>query len=161
MREGLSVFDPADERPFRSWAIWIAVTPAVATFLLRLFVPQRPDYAGHFLAGFGASLLLIWLLSRIFSGRPWSILVGTWVSIALGAGAEATLFALGGFDPADFCSQSIGAVIAGLALFDLMAGDPLFDSADDFSPLARNAHGRLVIVSSVIAVIVGGCLAFS
>jgi hypothetical protein len=79
-----------------------------------LTFPDRTDYLGHFLAGFGATLGLLSLVYTFSTGaRPLAIVVGVLVAVAMGWGTEETVFKLAIFDPVDFFNQSLGAVLAG------------------------------------------------
>lgn len=81
------------------------------------FLGYRTDYAGHFLAGFGGTLgLLAVLLATVRSSLRWEPLGAAVVAILLGAGIEATIFKLAIFDPVDFFNQSLGAVLAAVAV---------------------------------------------
>ena len=75
----------------------------------------RSDYLGHFIAGFGATLLLFALHARR-RRRHWigaeSVLI-VLAAIFMGAITEATIFKIATFDPVDFVNQSLGATIAG------------------------------------------------
>ena len=77
------------------------------------FLSYRSDYLGHYLAGIGATLLLLCVLAaRTREPLGWDAFGVTLVSIALGFVAESTVFRLGLFDPVDFCNQSLGACVA-------------------------------------------------
>ena len=102
--------------PVNLWWLWLVGLPAATTLAYRLLVPQRPDYAGHHLAGFAATLPLVWWTMRWLARWRYSAVAAAALSIALGAACEASLFAISGFDGADFFSQSQGAAQAGLAL---------------------------------------------
>ena len=85
------------------------------------FLGHRHDYAGHFLAGFGGTwMALMVVLKGMLSPVVWSKSAG-WIApvtigcILLGAALEATAFRIAKWDEVDFCNQSLGAVIAGLA----------------------------------------------
>ncbi len=83
----------------------------------RLFLWHRTDYLGHYIAGFGGTLLLLslpLLLKRQVSERKLLALVV--LAIVLGFGAEMTIFNMAKFDPVDFANQSLGACMAGLCL---------------------------------------------
>ena len=79
----------------------------------------RTDYAGHYLAGFGGTLGLLALplaaLPRVLRWEPLGIAL---IAILIGAGMEATIFRFAIFDPVDFFNQSLGAVLAALAVQD-------------------------------------------
>lgn len=91
----------------------------------RVALPDRFDYAGHFLAAFGAVLLTIEVLRLVgFPARPAvRALAGVAAVISLGILAEATVFRTARFDPIDFCNQSLGALIGGLTIDGTGAND--------------------------------------
>ena len=103
--------------------IWVAVVPVPASVGLGLLISHRSDYLGHYLAGYGASLVCIWLAWRIVPRQPIAILAATVVCVLLGFGAESTVFRIASFDLLDFYSQSLGAVFAGLAVLNTRATD--------------------------------------
>ena len=73
----------------------------------------RSDYLGHYMAGFGGTLLMIALLaagSRRIGGEVVLIVL---VAIGIGVVTEATMFKIAIFDPVDFANQSLGAAVAG------------------------------------------------
>ena len=82
-----------------------------------LFLGYRTDYLGHYLAGFGGTLLLLGL-PPLFGRKPsdrktvWIVLV----AILIGFFIECTICNIAKFDPIDFGNQSLGACIAGLIL---------------------------------------------
>jgi len=134
------------ERPSEFEALAWLLLPAGATALaLRLALGHRPDWLGHFLAGFGASLVLILVALRLTRGRPGTVLAATALATGLGWVAEHSVFALAGADPMDFHVQTLGAGMAGLAL--------LMGRAEDTPALP----GLLLGAS---AVVVGGFFAF-
>lgn len=139
----------------------VLVAPAASAAAWRFFLPERPDQAGHFLAGFGGTLLLAWAVARLARGRSIGTLVATLFAVGLGAIAEDTLFRIGGFDPLDLFSQSLGAAEAGLALVLGFAGDPELDSPDDALPLLPNGFGRGILLAGTSALLLGGVFAFS
>lgn len=92
---------------------------------------HRSDYAGHFLAGYGGTLLLLAVpLASLRDVLRLEVLACVVVAIGLGAALEATVFRLAIFDPVDFANQSLGAVLAGLTVLDrrpsLVAGGAAF-----------------------------------
>ena len=73
----------------------------------------RTDYLGHYLAGFGGTLLLLSVLLLVpVPWRAWLMLAATSAAIVIGYGTESTIFRLAIFDPVDFFNQSLGAVVA-------------------------------------------------
>ena len=90
-----------------------------------LFLGYRRDYLGHFAAGYGGTLCAITVLLAAVPLRAYRSsssalpLVCTIVCIFAGAIAEGTVFRLAKFDEIDFCNQSLGAVLAGLAVSHL------------------------------------------
>jgi hypothetical protein len=100
----------------------ILIAPALAVgVLFEAFLGHRHDYTGHFLAGYGASLGLLmsslWLLpaAKYAAWSTAAIVPLTLVCILLGVGTELTIFRIAKFDEIDFCNQSLGAVLAGIA----------------------------------------------
>jgi hypothetical protein len=81
------------------------------------FFGRRNDYPGHFIAGFGGTLLLLSVLCAVSPRRPDRWAVGAMaVAIAIGGLTEATIFRLAIFDSVDFFNQSLGAAIATAAV---------------------------------------------
>lgn len=80
--------------------------------------PDRTDYVGHFLAGAGGSFLLLAVAVAAAPERRWPVVIAVWVAILLGVFTEATVFRLAEFDPVDLANQSLGAVLAGVAMLD-------------------------------------------
>lgn len=79
-----------------------------------LFLGSRTDYLGHYLAGFGGTLLLLAVPLTMRKRTAGWIVPGLVVlAIIFGILTEATLFRIAIFDPVDFCNQSLGAVLAG------------------------------------------------
>lgn len=85
---------------------------AVAGVAYRAAFPDRPDYAGHLLAGAGGTLLLLAVVVAVLGPGPWRVVGVVAVAVLLGVGTEATIFKYAEFDPVDFANQSVGAVLA-------------------------------------------------
>jgi hypothetical protein len=85
---------------------------AIAGLLFRLLLPDRSDYAGHFLAGAGGTLLLLTVVLATGVRAASAVVAVMLVAILLGTGTEATIFKLAQFDPVDLAVQSLGAVLA-------------------------------------------------
>ena len=97
-------------------AIAVVVAPATAYVV---FLGYRRDYAGHYLSGLGATLLLVCASWAFRPGRgTWTPLLVALTAIVLGATTEATIFREAIFDPVDFANQSLGALAAGGAILD-------------------------------------------
>ncbi|MGQ0843611.1 MAG: hypothetical protein ACT4QF_05710 [Sporichthyaceae bacterium] len=94
----------------------VACVALVAVLLLACF-PHRADYAGHYLAGAGATLLLLGFVAAVL-GEPSPGTMLFWVLVAVGLGGlcEATVFRLAAYDWADFSVQSMGAVLVAAPL---------------------------------------------
>lgn len=86
----------------------------------------RFDYAAHFLAGAGGTLILIgatsflWHLVRLrwpsaFADAAPAIAAATLISIGFGLAAEFTVFAAPVADIIDIVHQSLGAIVVGMA----------------------------------------------
>ena len=124
---------------------WLVLPPASLALTFHLALGHRPDWLGHFLAGFGASLLLILAALRITGGRPGTALAATLLATGLGWLAERSVFALAGPDPMDFHAQTLGAGAAGLAL--------LMGRAERTPPLP-------CLLLALVTVVLGGVFAF-
>jgi hypothetical protein len=106
----------------RRWRMLLAIVPAGATAIVfEATLGHRHDYTGHFLAGFGGTwMALLVVLKSLLSPVVWPK-SASWIApvcigcILLGAALEATAFRIAKWDEVDFCNQSLGAVIAGLA----------------------------------------------
>lgn len=120
-----------------------------------LFLRHRTDFPGHLLAGYGATLGAVGLLSCLVPVATWRrrgpglVAAGTLGCVAVGVGLEATLFRIAVFDPVDAYNQSLGAALAGLSV--LLLATPARP------PPATVAVGALVSVAAVAA---GFLLAF-
>ena len=147
-------------RGFDPWVIWLLVVPAASGLVYRVFFPARPDYLGHFLAGLGASLPVIWFLSIVANGKPIAPVLGVLLTIGLGYLTEVLVFPLGGYDWADFYNQSVGAALAGLGMIRCSAGDADLDPETDVS-FVRNGHGVATMGTSIAALMIGTVFAFS
>ena len=80
-----------------SW-LWFLALPLAVALAYHFLLRNRPDYLGHFLAGFGATLLAMRGVAVPTQGAPFAVGIGTLICLFLGLLAEATVFALGGFD---------------------------------------------------------------
>ncbi len=89
------------------------IAGTVGGLLFGFVLGHRYDYVGHFLAGYGGTLLLLATLV-VWRGAPvgWSAVGITLVSIAIGAAIEGSIFKIAIFDPVDFGNQSLGAALA-------------------------------------------------
>jgi hypothetical protein len=106
-----------------------ALPVLLLAILYRSLFQYRGDYLGHFLAGFGGTMVVATLLAALvqvatthgdppgdsLDPRPW-IAAACVVCIGIGAVFEDTLFRLAKFDEVDFCNQSLGAALAALSL---------------------------------------------
>ena len=91
----------------------VIVSAVVSGAAYLAFLGHRSDYLGHFLAGFGATLLLLCALARVRkTAIGWDGALVAGASIALGFITESSIFRYAFFDPVDFSNQSIGACIA-------------------------------------------------
>ena len=107
-----------DPKPMVGRVLLVSVPVMVMGVALEVFLAPRHDYTGHFLAGYGGTLAacMVWF-RMIWPGRflewsIWSVAPLCVVCIGLGAVTESTIFRLAKFDEIDFCSQSLGAVLA-------------------------------------------------
>ena len=89
----------------------------VTAFAYLIFLGNRGDYLGHFIAGLGATLGLLTLVLFV-TKKPlgWKAVVITLVAIGAGTLVESTTFKDSLFDPVDFCNQSLGACLASAAM---------------------------------------------
>lgn len=102
---------PAADEGVLALAATTAAVVAVAV-LIRLAFPDRSDYAGHFLAGAGATVMLMAVVSAFVQrSRPGLVVLLTLLAVALGTGTEATIFREAAFDWVDFAIQSSGAAL--------------------------------------------------
>ena len=90
-----------------------------ASLIYYAFLSHRLDYIGHFMGGFGGTLLLFILpLSKERRPSGWETLALVVFAIGLGFITEATIFHLAIFDRVDFANQSLGACLAGACLLN-------------------------------------------
>lgn len=115
VRELLASLVAEEPSPVERWTWWLGA-PAAAAAAHGAFLGHRPDYLGHFLAGYGGTLGVTWLAVRTLGRRPGLTAAVTTACIVLGWAAERTVFSIATFDPVDFHSQSLGAALAGLAV---------------------------------------------
>ena len=95
-------------------ALPLAVAATATGLTYGLLLGHRTDYVGHFLAGFGGTLLLLTPPLLVFRrAMGWSTLLLVSGAIAIGFVMESTVYRIAIFDPVDFCNQSLGAVVAG------------------------------------------------
>ena len=108
---------PVVDRPRARLAAAVGVAVAL-TVAFRLAFPDRPDYAGHFVAGAGGTLLLLAPVVLVRAGGAWRAVAVAAVAVLLGAGTEATVFRFAEFDPVDFANQSLGGLVAAAGALD-------------------------------------------
>ncbi len=101
----------------------ISILPSFVVALVFYFLlGYRRDYLGHYAAGYGgtlcATMIVLFIIPATLYRRvaSWVVVGSTILCIAAGAMAEATVFRIAKFDEIDFCNQSLGAVLAGLAV---------------------------------------------
>lgn len=133
----------------------LAILPAIAVgVVFEVFLGHRHDYAGHYLAGYGASLAAMMVVFRMMPVPLFvrygchSVSVMTVVCILLGVITEATIFKLAKFDEIDFCNQSVGAVLAGLVALAFVGSE---------KPTLASLDYTLVI--GIVFLGAGGCYA--
>ncbi len=105
----------------RGWVPVAAMAGTVALLgvVIRVAFVDRSDYTGHFLAGAGATAMLVALVTAFRPGpQPTLVVAMCLTAIALGAGCERTLFREAAFDWVDLSVQSSGAVLACLPFLD-------------------------------------------
>lgn len=100
----------------------LIIPAALVSALYLLFLGHRTDYVGHFMAGYGGTLLVTVAVLEVLRDAkraPSTELVITallLLCIGIGAAEEATTFRLAKFDEVDLFNQSLGAVLAALVL---------------------------------------------
>ncbi len=92
-----------------------AVAVVVIAVLIRVAFPDRSDYAGHFLAGAGATGMMLAVVSAFRPPSPLAVLGWSLVAVALGGATERTIFREAAFDWVDFALQSSGALLVATA----------------------------------------------
>jgi hypothetical protein len=90
----------------------------VAGLGYRAAFPDRPDYAGHLLAGAGATLLLLAIVLVLAGPGSRRVVAVVAVAVLLGTLTEATIYKYAEFDPVDWANQSVGAALACLGFLD-------------------------------------------
>ncbi len=101
--------------------LFVLLPSLLIAVLYIVFLGDRSDYAGHYMAGFGGTLF--WLMAGFYlqrdRDRPISVsllvLLITLGCIGFGTFLEATIFRLAKFDEVDYFNQNLGAIIAGLS----------------------------------------------
>ena len=133
----------------------VAIVPALlAGVVFEVFLGHRHDYTGHYAAGYGGTLgaMMVWMrclpAARFPAWSVWSIVALSIACIGLGTMTEATIFRLAKFDEVDFCNQSLGAVLAGLAALAY---------AGDRKPPDR--HFDFGLIAAIAFLGAGGCYA--
>ena len=108
-----------DER-VRDLALEIAGFAGATGAAFLIFFPDRSDYAGHYLAGLGATLMMLGLVLWLAGGPlGWGAVGLVVLAVGFGIATEATVFRIAIFDPVDFLNQSLGAVAAGWLMYDM------------------------------------------
>ena len=93
-----------------------AATVVLIAVLIRVAFPDRSDYAGHFLAGAGATAMMIAVVAAFTrSLGPLAVVAWALLAVALGGGTERTIFREAAFDWVDFSLQSSGALLIATA----------------------------------------------
>lgn len=109
---------------------YILIPPLAISVLYLLFLAHRSDYAGHFMAGFGGTLITIMAIVELQRDREEApstaviVLYTSLLCIAFGTLLEATTFRLAAFDEVDYANQSLGAVLAGLSSLAILPSYP-------------------------------------
>ena len=133
----------------------VTTVPAIVLGALFLgFFSPRYDYLGHFWAGYGGTLgaCMVWMRipppERLAVRGELEVLFVCMGCIALGAVTEVTIFRIAKFDEIDFCSQSLGAVLAGISATNVLT--------------ARQAGAREFdrgLIAGIVFLRAGGCFA--
>jgi hypothetical protein len=141
----------------RKFSAIVAASALPALFVSLLFyflLGHRRDYLGHYAAGYGGTLCAAVI---VLAGIPApsfrriahaTVLPCTLLCIVAGAVAEATVFRLAKFDQIDFCNQSLGAVMAGLAAISIVGYTKPNDAAF-----------RCSLVIGIVFLLIGGYFA--
>lgn len=130
----------------RGTASRTAAALLMSAALFGLAFSYRTDYLGHYLGGFGGTLLLLSVVPVMPPRwRDRAVVAGVLIAIGLGFGTESTIFELAIFDPVDFYNQSLGAVVAGCCV----VGDR-----------SRAATSGLLVILSLGALFAGFYFAF-
>lgn len=139
-------------------ADWLFGVPLTTSAVLLLAVPRRTDLPGHYLAGFGATLMIVWLVALASRGRPWALVITCLACILVGHHVEKSIFPLAGYDIMDVAAQSGGALVAGAALVIGEAGHPDEDWFDA-ATLRTSGYGRLIVLTALASLACGTALA--
>src|SRR5690606_32686438 len=106
-------------------ALYLLLPPLIISALYLMSLGHRTDYVGHFMAGFGGTLLVMAVVLEVLRDAARSPSTGVVVilllllCIGIGALEEATTFRLAKWDEVDFFNQSLGAVLAGLLVLQV------------------------------------------
>lgn len=100
----------------------MGVAAILVVVLIRLAFPGRSDYAGHFLAGTGATAGALAVVEAFRRLTPNAVLALCVACIVAGFGTESTIFREAAFDWVDFAVQSSGAVLAATAFLGSEGG---------------------------------------
>lgn len=107
--------DPGFDETIAGLAATAAAIVVIA-LLIRVAFPDRSDYAGHFLAGAGATGMMLAVVSAFARGcGPLRTIVWSLVAVGLGGVTERTIFREAAFDWVDFSLQSSGALLVATA----------------------------------------------
>ena len=107
--------DPGFDETIAGLAATAAAIVVIAV-LIRVAFPDRSDYAGHFLAGAGATGMMLAVISAFARGRgPMRTIAWSLVAVGLGGVTERTIFREAAFDWVDFALQSSGALLVATA----------------------------------------------
>lgn len=107
----------AIDNPRRDVIVPTALVATMVGLAYAVAFAHRSDYMGHYLAGFGATLVLLSALSlRTLDNR---LVAGVVVfSVLCGVVAERTVFRSSIADPVDVGNQTVGAAFAGIAMLN-------------------------------------------
>lgn len=123
----------------------MVVGVALVAALMFACFPHRADYTGHFLAGAGATLLLLgFVTSALREPKPWVVLAWCLVAVGLGGVAEATVFRLAAYDWVDFSVQSMGAVLVAA---------PMLGAGGKRQSSGRLGFAALVLLIAAVALV--------
>ena len=105
----------------RSVSLYILLPALLLAVAYIIFLGDRTDYAGHYMAGFGGTLF--WIAAAFHLRQNQSPKISpelltalvVLACIAFGTLLEATVFRLAKFDEVDYFNQNLGAIIAGIS----------------------------------------------
>ena len=136
-------------------SLGLSIIPAlVIGIFYEFFLGHRHDYTGHFAAGYGGTYAFFMMGLRLIPDERYShwgmicLVPGSLVCIAIGIFTEATIFRIAKFDEIDFFNQSLGAVLAAMAVLPFVDGQKPSNRTFDYG-----------IIVAIVFLSLGGCFA--